>query len=43
MTSHQILSREDWTAARLKLLDEEKAALMKSADAVRELFRILKV
>ena len=25
MTTHQILSREDWTAARLKLLDEEKA------------------
>jgi predicted dithiol-disulfide oxidoreductase (DUF899 family) len=25
MTTHQILSRQDWTAARLKLLDEEKA------------------
>src|ERR1700704_3860404 len=25
MTTHQILSREDWTAARLKLLDDEKA------------------
>jgi malate dehydrogenase len=27
----------------IRLLDEEKAALAKSADAVRELFRILKV
>ena len=27
----------------IALLDEEKAALEKSADAVRELFRILKV
>jgi predicted dithiol-disulfide oxidoreductase (DUF899 family) len=25
MTTHQILSREDWTAARRKLLDDEKA------------------
>jgi malate dehydrogenase len=27
----------------IRLLDEEKAALAKSAEAVRELFRILKV
>jgi predicted dithiol-disulfide oxidoreductase (DUF899 family) len=25
MTTHQVLSREDWTAARRKLLDDEKA------------------